>query len=1271
VAVGGILALVVALAVLVLAFLAGVTVPGEWLRGPIEHALSAAFGVPTRIEGPLQVRTGLSATASADSLVLADPSGAPGATLARGIRPAVRIDLAALARRVVALQEVSGERLELALARGADGRANWAPIFAASPGGAPPPVSFAGIERLRIGTVRGTYQEAGSAPFAFELAGVEGSLTERGPTTARGTARVAGHAIEFDLRSAAFGELQNPSAAVPLRGTLVSSGARIGLDGRIAADGSTFDAAVDVSADDADSVLTALGIPVRGAGALDARGKVRLTAADAAVSGLALKLGESAVSGGGRIAWSAPRTRLALDLTAERLDPRPFVTAGHTAPEWSSAEEVIEGLERLVAGLDAEVKVQAAEVAGLAVTLREVDFDARSTKEGVAARGSAVLAGTRTRATFDYDARKPQRALTGRIDGGPVSTGALPRDSRPTGVTGTLAGVRGQLQAQGATARELVVSANGFVEARGLRWALDRPGKGAIRGRFDRARLSVVGTRSSSVEVAGALGEERCVLKASGGAIGPLFEGKPWPMRLAASCSNARLDAQGPIAFGGGGWSADLRVDASAARTGPILDALGFPSKALLPVTVRGTLAVTERLARARLDMLRLGRTAGSGEVAFPLDDKGTPQVRLSLTNLNLDELNALGEAGPVPPDPLGRVVLPERLRLPEAEFDIAVDRVEFGAESLRRLHVNGVMHASRLPPARFAFEWEGVPVSGELAMDFRGARPHAQVHGTARNADLGPVLARMGRPGVRLRAGSVSVRASAEGERLGELLGSAALEAGVDSGRLELAERALPGGSRRADFSATLKATPGGPAALAARGTTGAEAFSLDLETPGLAGLARAGGPIPARLALTVGDARLEAAGRVARDGTGEGNVRLEGARADRLGRLVGIELPEVGPYAISGTVVAAAEVVRASDVDVSVGKSRIQGQLQARRGTRLFHSASLRAPNLHLEDLGAARWLRGPAQPAETGATAGPAARLEEERIARALDALRGADVDVTVEVDALHGGAERFASGRLRATLASGALRILLQDVRTESGTVDADIRIDATSAQPRVDLRARVDGLDFGPLARVLDPATKLGGRLDLAADLSAQGPPGRLIPTLSGAIDVAVFPHDLRPGGLDFWGTGLLSTTLRSLDPSARSEVECAAASLDVAAGVASTSAFFVDTTRVRIIGQIEADLATHALSGRLRPVSEQPELFTVAPTMLVGGTMEHPRVTVAAENVVLAPLRFATPLAGFALDFLSGQGHLRAAAVGCREAFERARAMRPAIGGPR
>ncbi len=1241
----------------------GVAIPGEFLRAPLERALSAAFGVPTRIEGPLQLRTGLVVTATADALVLDDPSGPVDATLARATRPGVRIDLVSLARRVVALDEVTGERLDLTLARGADGRGNWAPIFASAPDAGPSPVTFAGIARLRIGSIAGTYRTHGAAPARFGVAEFDGTLPLRNPTTARGTATIPGYTIAFDLRTASLAGFQAAGAAIPVQGTLEWSGARVAVDGSVAPDDARLDAAVQVTSDDAGQLLAALGVAAHEAGRLDARGRVGVTAADAVVTDLAFTLGKSTLSGNARVAWGAPRARVAIDVASERIDLAPFLAAAPTT-EKPAAETFVELLEDVAAGADAEVKAAVGELSGVPVTLHDLKLEGRGGDRVVAVQGHAVVAGTRVNGTLDYDARKPQRVLAARLDGGAVSTERLLGQEHGEGFSGATGGIRGQLRAQGATPRAIVASAQGTLDARDLRWSV--PGKGGqpVRGRFDSARLSLQGSRASSAEVTGKLGTDPCTLKVSGGALGPLFEGESWPLKLTGTCGTARLAASGRVAHGEKGFAADLAFDASANRIGPLMQAYGIPPDAPHPAAARGTLTVADDVARVKLDALRLGRTTGSGMVTVPFDGKGVPRVRLALAVVNLAEINALGAPGPVtPPDPLEREMIRKNLRLPDADFEIAAERVELGDATLRGMHVSGAMRASRLPLAPFGFEWQGVQVTGALAADFSGALPRLQLDGKAQNADLGALLARFGQKGVGLRVGAVSLRAGAEGARLGALLASARLDATIERGRLDLARPPLPGLSGPADFSAALKAAPGQPATLAARGTMVGEPFDLGLETPSLTALVRATEPIPATLRLTLGDARVQASGRVARDGTGEGRIQLNGEHVDRLGKLAGIELPAVGPYAASGAVAVSADSIRASDIDLSFGRSRLlgQAQMQVRRGGRPFHSVTLRAPALHLEDLGAGRWLDRSARPKDGEAAV---AQQEEALFARVVEVLRTADVDGVLDIEALQGGGERFASGRLRTTLAAGALRLLLQDVRTEGGTIDADLRIDAGGPQPKFALQARVDGFEFAPLARTLDPATTLGGRLDLVAALAAQGPPGHLLPTVAGTVDVAVYPRDLRAGVLDLWGTGLLQSMLRSLDPSTRSEVECAVASVDVAAGVGRTRAFYVDSTRVRVIGQIDFDLSTRAVSGRLRPQSEQPELFTVAPTMVLAGTMDNPRVSVAPEAFVLAPLRFATPLAGFALNWLSASGPLREGVPGCKAAFEQARRTR-------
>ncbi len=75
IALGTLALLAVALMIAVGAFLWGLDLDGGFLRARLESVLTAAFDVPTRIEGPVRLRTGRVATVSAQALVLADPSG--------------------------------------------------------------------------------------------------------------------------------------------------------------------------------------------------------------------------------------------------------------------------------------------------------------------------------------------------------------------------------------------------------------------------------------------------------------------------------------------------------------------------------------------------------------------------------------------------------------------------------------------------------------------------------------------------------------------------------------------------------------------------------------------------------------------------------------------------------------------------------------------------------------------------------------------------------------------------------------------------------------------------------------------------------------------------------------------------------------------------------------------------------------------------------------------------------------------------------------------
>jgi uncharacterized protein involved in outer membrane biogenesis len=1252
------------------AFLAGLEVSGEILRTPLERALTAAFRVPTRIEGPLKLHTGLAATVSADALVLADPSGPDGATIARGIRPAARIDLVALLERRVALEEVTGERLELTLIEHGDGSANWAPIFAARPAAGKAPVSFAGVARLQIGGVTGSYLGEGATPLRFEVTALDGTLPLHEPVTARASVVVAGQPLAFDLRSASLADLAGSGAAIPLLGTMQWSGAHATIDGTVARDGSRFDADVRASADDASPPLAAIGIAAKEPGPLEVRMRVGVTAKEAVARDLDVSIGRSAGAGSASVAWAAPRWRIAADISGKRVDVGPLLSAESPRHDETASQALLALLERTATGVDAQVKLAIDELAGLPLTATGFAVAVGSHDRVVGTTIEAVVSGVRVRTSIDYDAREPQRNLSVRLGGGKASTAQLPREVRSKTFSASLAGMRGQVRGQGADAHAILDSLQGELEARDLRWVLARSGQSRLAGRFDLVRVAVRGASASSAKVTGKLGDAACTLEISGGPMAILLEGESWPMKLDGSCPGERLRANGSVAVAPGHVVAGLSFDATADRIGPAARAIGVPPTTPHPLAARGRLALDEKRARVRMDALQIGRTAGSGELAVPIRAAEAPRVRLSLTTLDLTQFDARGAPGPTPADPLEREVLPRSVSLPDLDFEIAADRVAVADVDLRRLQFSGGIRSQKIPPARFRLELEGVPLSGEFGADFSGAVPRVQFDGNANDPDLHGWLARFGHSDTGLRADRVSLRAQAEGVRLGELLTSATLSAAIDNARLDLPRSLAPEPPGRSNFSATLDVQPGEPARLAAHGSVGEVPMRLAVNASRLVDIERTGEATPLSLQMTLGDMRLDARGKLARDGNAEGRLQIAGARLDRLGKLLGLQWPAAGPYSASGDVVVSDKTVRATELALSFGRSRAVGDLRFESAgpghARSVTQLQLKVPALHLEDIDAAHWIAGTARGDASGARNAHAARSGEieREIGRGVALLRGADFDATVDVDAVHSAGERFASGRVHATNEAGVLRVRLRDVHAAGGGLDADVSVDASGAQRKLGLRLKVTDLEYGPLVRAVDPTSTMTGTLELAADLTAQGAAENLLPALNGTIDVAMYPRGLYSPALSLWGAGLVHTMLQQLDSDSKSAVDCAVAGLDVDAGVAKSTAFFVDATRVRVVGEFEADLTTRALSGRISPRSKDPRLLNFAPTMLLGGTADNVKLSVAPANIVSVPLRFAKSLAVTPLEWLTARDPGQDGKADCREAFEQIRRAR-------
>jgi uncharacterized protein involved in outer membrane biogenesis len=1258
-------ALVLVLAVL---FVVGVPLPGEYARAPLESLLSKAFGVPTRIEGPLTLRTGLVASAQADALTLADPLDPGAPPLARATRPSVRIDLVALLRRAVKLDDIEAERLDARLARAAGGRGNWAPLIATS--GGTSPVTFAGIGRLRIASVEVSYRgQGGVEPLQFQVKGFDGTLAEREPATARGTLSFKDRTVAIDASSASLADLLASAKSIPLQATIDMSGARLKVNGDYVLADAALEGKFELAAENADKALGNVGLAAHDVGKLDARGRLRLTAVEASVSDLAFRLGEASVEGSVGVNWGGERPRLVYDLAGERVNVRPFIAEAGAKRSANWIENYVEVLDALAHRIDLDGKVAVGEYVGfLFGDLTHTLIESRIANGVLAVRANGDVLGMHTTATIDYSAREPKRVLTMHMTGGRFSTKQLSRAERSGQLSGTLGGLRFEVKGAGASTQELAKSIQMKLDSRDVRFTWAHRGASPTEVTLDSAHVEIAQGRSAWAEVKGKLGGRPCSLKVAGGTLESLLDGERWPLRLNASCRGAKLASTGHVVMKGPRTTGELQFDASANPIGPFLEPLGLSGAATLALAAGGKFSLTEDFARLELDQIRLGHSGGVATVAFTLDGKRPHRVKLALKTVDVNELATLapGAGKKAPVDPLAREVLPAKVHLPDLDLELSADVARLFGDTLRRVRIDAATRDGALPPTRFAFDWHGAAVAGEVSADFRSAQPTLELSATTQNVDLGAALARAGYKepllgAGKLRAGMIKANARGAGVKLGELLGSATAEAVLEQGQLKNVQRFLSGLAGDAKFSAKLVVTEGQPVKLSATGAAGDTPFDVAIETATLTQLAQRKDQLPGTLRASLGETRLEASGNVAREGSVDVRLMLSGKRLDRLGRLGGAQLPEVGPYAVAANLVIAPDSIRASNLDVKFGKSRLVGAVSVKRGSeRLAHIAELRAPILHLEDLGLHLFVGEAGKSKADGAGAAARKAHDEELHAQVKNVLRSFDVKATLDVEKLHSEGQPYASVKLGVTLSRGDLHVALQDVHVEGGTAQGDLRLDASGSRPRLRVRIFTKGFEYGPLAKALKPKTPQNGTLDLSFDLATGTLSERLYAEADGHVDVAVYPRGLDVGAADYWGTGLLHFVQRNIDPSTMSQLNCAVAVFDVKGGVARSEAFFADTTRVRIIGELEANLGTRRLSGRLSPRAKNPQLFSVAPTVGISGTMEAPRVQATAASLITTPLRLFAPLHTFAFDWLTSADASLDGAAGCRQAFERA-----------
>jgi hypothetical protein len=566
------------------------------------------------------------------------------------------------------------------------------------------------------------------------------------------------------------------------------------------------------------------------------------------------------------------------------------------------------------------------------------------------------------------------------------------------------------------------------------------------------------------------------------------------------------------------------------------------------------------------------------------------------------------------------------------------------------------------LAGAKFAVRTQAGALSGELNADLRAKVPQLRASLKAKDFDAAGILAHAGLKLARAKAGALAASADLRGASLGEAIPGSTLQVAAQD-----LDVALPG---LLDARHALKLNGRAEASIklgllhaTASGTLDGHAFDASSSGAELAALLTGGGRVPVEIAFKDADSQLELRGTLAKGPQADLQLRAQANRANELLALVGLRTAARGALAAQAQLKLTPPArYEFASLDVRLGESALGGRVVADwSAKRPKIEATLSGSRLRLRDLGIGA--REEAKPA----AAPPKAAARKAAGPDWVDALRRYDATVALKVEQLHAEGELLGSLNAALRLAGGLLRVAPLEIRQANAVLRAAGELNAVPATPEFALQAELVRYDLTPLLRAFQPDAPGTATLDARAALRGRGLGKAAIASLQGEFDAAGYARDLGSGAIAAMGFNIFRMALRTLDRDTGSRINCTVGVFDIEQGMMKSRALFLDTTRLRIMGNLDIELASGALAGALRPHPKNPSLFSVNTPVNIGGTVVAPEVTLATGALPGQLIRYSNPYTIFLGSLLDMRSAQPDGSEDCRAAYAKADAARPEL----
>jgi len=359
------------------------------------------------------------------------------------------------------------------------------------------------------------------------------------------------------------------------------------------------------------------------------------------------------------------------------------------------------------------------------------------------------------------------------------------------------------------------------------------------------------------------------------------------------------------------------------------------------------------------------------------------------------------------------------------------------------------------------------------------------------------------------------------------------------------------------------------------------------------------------------------------------QGHFTMRAEELASVGEVLGVELPPRGPAALTGKLAEEPGRVRLSDLEFTLGGSRLRGKITWSEKDSPALRIALAPSQVRFEELrkdanfeaqqsdAAPESLRGAGQTEPKGGRVIPQIPLTGKWI-------READVDFLINDLQFSDAGNVLASfdGELR--VAKG--RLELRNLHSEVGgllTV-ANMTVDATRDPTAVEARLDAPSLNYGALLQASGVTDGVKGVLALHARLAGEGNDlYTLLAKAQGRVEILGDKGYIRGKLLEVWGGNLMQI----LNPvswarGGDTQLNCVAGRFKISDGIARSELLLLDSRDVTVAGELVLNLANEEINGLFKPQPKQASLVNLATPLRLRGTLSDPTVVPAETGLI-------------------------------------------------